>query len=175
MPAHIGTRMSLDRAPAIFFSQVLPKKYQDLSTRWMLEKRKAKGHNWVSPANISAEAEKYRASREILCTSYDEYREALDSFNSRLDFTAWFPMSEWNSPESRNLTKIVDTDGFGHFNTEWSLYLKPGTSFDQLVQQRFKKGEVITLIRRFNPERFHQLKRIEATTAKGIKIIWSLH
>jgi hypothetical protein len=118
--------------------------------------------------------ERQRAKREIHCSSYADYRSALDAFKS--GGRDIFPQKAYGV--ARSIVELKSTDGYNekdhdNFKQEWTLYLGPNTCFEQCVQQFLNEGWLVTLIKGTD-RHVLQLKRIEAKKkGKSLRILWT--
>lgn len=127
----------------------------------------------ASLSELKQVQEKMRVKREIVCTSYQQCRDALNAFNGSKEL---FPKS---APSfAATFSTLSSAKGYSEkdhaaFKMEWELFLKPGTAFDDALQQLFAQGWNVTLIKGRN-EHSKQLKRMEGKKpGKPMKILWT--
>jgi hypothetical protein len=133
------------------------------------------GKHGASPAVVARVLERTRSRREVPCTDYDTYRDAMDRFRptSLYGSDAWLNLrgqpKNLRSAHDRMQRKVesgadkadfYDGKGFDNFTVDWHQNLAPGTRFDGLMAKCFKEGWTITLIKG-KGVRQEQLKRIE--------------
>jgi hypothetical protein len=197
MPAHIGMTDVLGGVGGFFaqapgLNQVSNKGSLFASLHTTGKGREAKGSDgkFVSPADVGRLLEYGRSKREFHCATYDIFRDKLDYMapeagvaqssrwvSAKANFIKLRSAQEEADKKIEKGAGIPDVYAVGAYNkfkTEWDLYLKPGTSFDQFVKMSYMLGWTATLIMAKAPHQ-SRLKRIETSNAGGkTKIIWSL-
>jgi hypothetical protein len=149
MPAHIGFSGNMK----IFFRAV--QLAFDPRTQQHMRTRRVRGID-TSPIDI-AKGQYDRAQhnkRERAALSYGAFRSYLDKFHG-------------DNPEG-NFHKWCE-------DTEWDLYLKPDTAFDQTVLAMFDDGGGMNVLFIFEKSDHTKLKRIEAawSEVRGHRILWT--
>ena len=120
---------------------------QDKTTRTA---RRFKGHHL---SVLMRAQERIRASREVACDTYASLRGTLDTFD----------------PNYEGRTQYTACS-----QTEWDLYLRPGTAFDITCERYwavFRNVEMLLIMHKGDRTK---LKRIECTPAgEAMRILWS--
>src|SRR5262245_46407564 len=127
MPAHIGFSDVLKTARNFFVTNLS----QSYGCRQLCDMRKHRnGTGILSPGYLWEKVERTQERTEQRFESYDRFRAVLDTYDPNIVV-----------PEGQINTRECDP-------TEWELYLRPGTEFDQVCGQYFDDypdGQIIII------------------------------